>query len=448
MKKLSLRSRLIVFFTFISCLIWSGAGVLAWLEAKEQIDEFFDTYQMAMARHLAGTDWSQISSKTQFKTNKIMRRIQGADDEDEALGFAVFDAEGRKIFHDGENGRNFVYQDISGSFVTQRVDGENWRLIWVKSADEKFRIAVGQELEYREDMAWDMLEEFTAPWIAGLVILLLAIIFIIGTEFKSLKSLAAAITARDNDDLSPISDKDLPSEVLPLTAAMNNLLEKVNSLLQRERRFISDAAHELRTPLAAMKIQLDVVKLSADDEDTREAALEKLEQGVERASRLVEQLLALSRLESMLHSGQIISEKLNCKQIVKQLCGEYERDIAGKNISLTISGNGQGAFACGNPVWAELMMRNLLDNAIKYSPEKAEITVCIGENYVKVCNTGVKIKPQDLSKLGQRFFRIAGQNEKGNGIGLSIVKCIADFYGCDLIFTNHEGVFAAEIRKN
>ena len=447
MKKLSLRLRLILFFVIISCAVWGCAGVLAWTETKEKIDEFFDTYQMAMARQLAGTNWNRIDKDIQKKTDNLLDDIRGADDEDEAIGFAVFDASGRMVFHDDENGKDFAYQDISGSFVKQRVDGEDWRIIWIKSADGKFRIAVGQEIEYRDDMAWDMLEEFLTPWAIGLVILLLSVIGIISREFLPLRRLAKDIAVRKNDDLSPIADQNIPSEIKPLTNAMNQLLEKVNAVLQRERRFISDAAHELRTPLTALKVQLDVAKLSADDPKTLGITLDKLEQGINRSTRLVEQLLALSRLETSIQTGQIVAESLNWKFLCEQLADEYRYDIAAKKLSLQISENGQGPFAEGNPVLVELMLRNLLDNAIKYSPQEAKIAINIGNSYIEVRNTDVQIKPQDLLKLGQRFFRVAGQNEKGNGIGLSIVKCIADFYACNLTFANPENIFCAKIER-
>ena len=442
-----MRLKFILFFTLISCVIWGSAGVMAWSETKEKIDEFFDTYQMAMARQLAGTNWNGISSDAQKRTDKLLDDIRGADDEDEAIGFAIFDASGRRIFHDDENGKHFAYQDIEGSFVKQRVNGENWRLIWIKSTDGKFRIAVGQELEYREDMAWDMLEEFMMPWAIGLVVLLLIVIVGISMEFQSLKQLANDIARRKADDLTPISDKNIPAEIRPLTQALNTLLNRVNSVLQRERRFISDAAHELRTPLTALKVQLDVAKISADDRVVHEAALDKLEQGIDRSTRLVEQLLSLSRVEASLQKNQKIFEPVNWKEICEQLADDYQNDISAKKLVIKITGNGAGAFDKGNSSLAELIVRNLLDNAIKYSPQGADIEIVIGLNYLEVRNTGVNITPQDLNKLGERFFRIAGQNEKGNGIGLSIVKCIADFYACNLIFTNIENVFCARIEK-
>lgn len=445
MKNLSLRLRLIVFFMIIACAVWAGAGVLAWVETKEKIDEFFDTYQMALARQLSGADWCNVSTETQKKTDKLIKNIRNADDEDEAIGFAIFTPSGQKVFHDDENGQDFQFQDISGRFVEQKVDDESWRVVWLASTDGNFRIAVGQELEYREDMAWDMLEEFMTPWAAGLLILLVAIIIIISRELRPLKRLTGEINARSGNDLSPLNDDDMPSEIKPLTSAMNQQLAKIADMLQRERRFISDAAHELRTPLTALKVQLDVARLSDDDAQTQKASLDKLELGLDRATRLVEQLLALSRLEASLSAPQMVSEPVDMKLIASQLVEEYQPAAQKKNISIKFDAPTCGPIKEGNSVLIALMMRNLIDNAIKYSPKDAEISVYLDESCLCVTNSGITIDPQHLVRLGERFFRPAGQNEKGSGIGLSIVKCIAQFYGCTVTFSNIKDCFQVKI---
>ena len=113
-----------------------------------------------------------------LRTDKIIKSIRNADEDDDAIGFAVFDNNGKLIFHDNENGKDFKYQDVVGKFVNQQVDGDAWRLVWLKSADGNYNIAVGQELEYREDMAWDVLEEFMVPWAAGLITLLVMMILV------------------------------------------------------------------------------------------------------------------------------------------------------------------------------------------------------------------------------------------------------------------------------
>ena len=256
MKKLSLRLRLIIFFALVSGIVFSAAAFVSWQETSEKIDEFFDTYQMALARQLASADWSTATPDVQKITNKLIKRINHADDEDEAIGFAVFDKQGKMVFHDNENGKDFFFAPYIGNFIKQPVDGEEWRIVWLASADGKYVIAVGQELDYRNDIVWEMTEEFILPWGVGICILLLLMILIITLEFRPLNRLASNLVRRSADDLSPLTEEKLPSEIRPLITSMNVLFEKINNMLERERGFIADSAHELRTPLTALKFSL------------------------------------------------------------------------------------------------------------------------------------------------------------------------------------------------
>lgn len=445
MKKLSLRLRLIIFFTGISCLIWAIAGFVSWHESRDKADEFFDTYQMVLARQLAAADWNGVSPSLQQITNHLIDNIKNAEDEDEAIGFAVFNQDGRIIFHDNENGRYFHFDNqAEGRFVDLRIDDEDWRIVFLRSADGKFMIAVGQELEYRDDIAWDMAEEFMLPWGFGLFALLTLIIIMISLEFAPLRKLAACLSARRSDDLSPLPETNLPQEILPLIRALNRQLSQVEDLLRRERSFISDSAHELRSPLTALKVQLEVVRLSADDHTARDNALQKLEAGIERSARLVEQLLALSRIESSL-GEDMDAQSLDWPQIISEIIGEYEAPAADKNISFRCRPNGIPPFENGNPVLCALLVRNLVDNAVKYSPRGAHVEITVRNEELRVINSGTSVTPDNLSRLGQRFFRPAGQKETGSGLGLSIVSRIASFYGCRVKFNSDKKGFCVSI---
>lgn len=447
MKKLSLRLRLLIIFGLSSCLIWLGAGALSWFESKEKTDEFFDQYQMILARQLASADWSSIAPDAQKATNKIIKRIDNADEEDEAIGFAVFDRAGQMVFHDNENGKDFVFQPQIGRFANQVIDDDDdWRIVWVDSADNKYVIAVGQELEYREEVALDMLEEFLLPWLLGLFLLLLAIIYFVGREFASFKRLAHDLEKRNADDLSPLAEDNLPQEILPLTRAMNGLLAKLAEMLKKEKSFISDSAHELRSPLTALKVQLEVLEMLQEDNDARKDAIAKMERGIERCTRLVEQLLLLSRLES--NQSQAAAEPINWRQTVDNLLKEYQSQIQAKQIGTKFSVSENSPINCGNPVLLTVMLRNLLDNAIKYSSEEAEIMLDINESHIKVTNSGVALQEQHLERLGERFFRPAGQKQIGSGLGLSIVKKIAALHGCVVDIRNENNLFSVTILKS
>ena len=440
---LSLRLRLIIFFVLTSALVFAIAAIASWKETGEKVDEFFDTYQMALARQLSAADWSRTTPQIQNITDKLIKRIDNAEDEDEAIGFAVFNRQGQMVFHDNENGKDFSFASQSGRFAEQTVDDEKWRLVWLRSADGQYVIAVGQELDYRNDIVWDMTEEFMLPWGIGIVSILLIMIAVITRELLPLKRLSDNLNRRDPDDLSPLDEPRLPTEILPLINALNQLLKKIKAMLERERSFIADSAHELRTPLTALKVQLDVAKLAGDNTETRQKALQKLENGIDRSARLVEQLLALSKAQSTEQSA--VKEKIFWKSIIMQIIEEYQEIAAEKQQSITAKLNGKGPFSEGNPLLASLIVRNLLDNAVKYSPPQAKITVSLTPRSLSVTNSGVKVAEKHLRHLGNRFYRPAGQTQNGSGLGLSIVSRISGLYRADFSCRNTAEGFCVKI---
>lgn len=448
MNKLSLRLRLIFCFMGISCVIWLVAGMLSWTETKEKVDEFFDTYQMALARQLAGADWSRLATGAQKITNRMIEKVRNADDEDEAIGFAVFNRDGRLIFHDNENGKDFGFLPAVGSFIRQIVDGDDeWRIVWLQSADGNFYVAVGQEEEYRADVVWDMTEEFMIPWAAGLFVLLVMIVAILTREFRPLGNLADSLHGRSSGDLSPLEEKGVPTEVLPLVKAMNVQMSRVEGMLTAERRFIADAAHELRTPLTALQVQLELVEMAGNDEKMRMEALEKLQKGIERSSRLVEQLLVLSKVDTALGVYDECSEKINWRQIVDELLVDYASEIVIKKIEVSSEIGEKGPVENGSPLLWSLLLRNLLDNALKYSPNGALVKIKVATDELIVANSGVLVEDEIIGQLSERFFRPAGQKVSGSGLGLSIVKRIAENYGCRLEFDNTSDGFSVKIAK-
>lgn len=214
-------------------------------------------------------------------------------------------------------------------------------------------------------------------------------------------------------------------------------------MLERERGFIADSAHELRTPLTALKVQLEVLQLAQDDEYVRKEALLKLAAGIDRSARLVEQLLALSKAESSQQSA--IKEKIFWPQVISPLMDEYQEAAEAKHINLYYSDNGSGPFAEGNPLLAALIVRNLFDNAVKYSPDGAEVRIETGNGTLSVINTPAQVAEKHLSLLGRRFYRPAGQKQTGSGLGLSIVSRISELYGCTLHLRNVDNGFEAKL---
>ncbi len=439
MRKLSLKIRLILSFLGIAAVIWSAAAILAWHESREQMDEFFDTYQLMLARQLSTADWRDINQK---KVDNLIDSLgDDGEEDDEALGLAVFNTNGQMVFHDDEHGQNFKYTPNVSGFENQPLGRKQkmWRLVWIKSIDGQHTIAIGQEMEYRNEAALEMVEEALVPWLCGLGTLLMAIIWLITREFRPLNKIAKDLSLRNSDDLSPLTQDNVPQEIKPLINAMNDLLARLKKMLQRERCFIADAAHELRSPLTALKVQLEVAELSTDDKKAQKKALKNLKEGVERSTHLVEQMLALSKLETT--SNATDEDILDWKNLVKQTIAEQSVDIQNKDIAVSWQISNPTFLAKGQTFLWSLLLRNLLDNAVRYSGKKANIVINITDKNLVVSNDKTKIEKAHISRLGERFFRPSGQKVKGSGLGLSIVEKIATLHHCQVDYKYNDDVF-------
>lgn len=446
MKKMSLRLRLIISFLIVSTCVWTAAAVISWQESRDQMDEFFDTYQLLLARQLSTADWTNLTADMQKKSNRLIENVDDdGEEEDEALGFAVFNRRGEMIFNDDENGRDFIYTPEASGFINQKIGRKKdmWRIFWLTSADKNFTIAVGQELEFRDDAALELVEETLLPWLVGLSVLLLAVIWMVSRELRPLRRIADELSERDSDNLHPLSLSGQASEILPLIKAINTQFSRIEQMLQRERGFISDSAHELRSPLTALKVQLEVAQLADDDAAARHQALQKLNQGIDRSTRLVEQLLALSRLDSAAAAAN--DEPLDWPALVNAAVNEQLPAAEEKKINIKTSTDGSAPTTCGQPLLWALLLRNLLDNAVRYSPEEAQISIELKDETLSVTNSNTVVPAEYLPRLKERFFRPAGQKSTGSGLGLSIVERIAELHRCRVALTNDDGNFRVTI---
>ena len=443
---MSLRLRLIISFLIVSTCVWTAAAVISWQESRDQMDEFFDTYQLLLARQLSTADWTNLTADMQKKSNRLIENVDDdGEEEDEALGFAVFNRRGEMIFNDDENGRDFIYTPEASGFVNQKIGRKKdmWRIFWLTSADKNFTIAVGQELEFRDDAALELVEETLLPWLVGLSVLLLAVIWMVSRELRPLRRIADELSERDSDNLHPLSLSGQASEILPLIKAINTQFSRIEQMLQRERGFISDSAHELRSPLTALKVQLEVAQLADDDAAARHQALQKLNQGIDRSTRLVEQLLALSRLDSAAAAAN--DEPLDWPALINAAVNEQLPAAEEKKINIKTSTDGSAPTTCGQPLLWALLLRNLLDNAVRYSPEEAQISIELKDETLSVTNSNTVVAAEYLPRLKERFFRPAGQKSTGSGLGLSIVERIAELHRSRVALTNDDGNFRVTV---
>lgn len=446
MNRLSLRLRLMLGFLLLTLICWGTASLGSWWQTRHKINELFDTQQMLFAKRLATMNPEQLSHEplTLPKTKKLLKHHRG-DQEDDALAFAVFTRDGKMVMNDGDNGKDFRFHYERNGFTDGKLKGDDdlWRMVWLSTPDQQYVVVVGQEWEYRDDMTRDIVQTNLWPWLFALPVMLILLLWLITHELAPLKRIASQLRHRSPDDRTPLREYRVPQEVRPLVDELNSLFARIAQMLTRERRFTSDAAHELRTPLAALKVQTEVAQLAHDDEAMRHHALANLDAGIDRATRMVDQLLTLSRLDS---EKDLETQPVNLQQLLQQAIIDHYGNAQAAGIELSLEAPGVPVIKNGQPLLLALMVRNLLDNAIRYSPSGGSVQLILSPRRIEVLDNGPGVTGEAVTRVGERFYRPPGQEKSGSGLGLSIVSNIAQLHGMRASFANRDaGGFAASV---
>ncbi|MCK6869490.1 two-component system sensor histidine kinase QseC [Enterobacter kobei] len=442
--KLSLKLRLTLLFLVLSLTAWFAASLVAWQQTTHKLDKLFDTQQMLFAKRLLTMELDELHAPARMR--EVPKKAKHGHLDDDALAFAIYASDGTMILNDGENGRDIPYHYRRDGFDDGRLqdDNDEWRFLWLTSPDGKYRVVVGQEWEYRQDMALDVVSSQLTPWLVALPVMLLLLIVLLSRELKPLKKLAQTLRARSPDATDALPIQGVPAEVRPLLDSLNHLFARTQEMMTRERRFTSDAAHELRSPLAALKVQTDVAQLSQDDPQAQEKALTQLHAGIDRASRLVDQLLTLSRLDSLDSLDGV--EQIAMADLLQSAVMDIYPPAQQAGIDIRLNINAPEVTRAGQQLLLSLLVRNLLDNATRYSPRGSVVDVTLDARRFTVRDNGPGISPDALARLGERFYRPPGQDATGSGLGLSIVKRIAALHGMHVALGNApEGGFEVNV---
>ncbi|HDR1510576.1 TPA: two-component system sensor histidine kinase QseC, partial [Pasteurella multocida] len=426
LKQTSLRVRLIFTLSLTALVIWLASTAVAWFQVRKEVNDVFDAQQILLAQRLASANLhNMLIARAPHNVNKQLKKVRHYDDD--ALAFAIFNHRGDLLLSDGNNGENFIFAPHSGFSVSAiREDDDRWRIFWLPVNQGKWIIAVGQEMDYREDLINQMVFGQMWIWFASLPFLLGILVWVISRELRPLKQVNAQLMQRRPDDTSLLPSENLPTEILPLIHNLNHFFERTATMLLRERRFTSDAAHELRSPLAALRIQTEVAQMAGDDALMREQALQNLTLGIDRASQLIERLLTLSRLDNLAELDEM--EAIHWEPLIASLVSELYFSAQKRQMDLQFELIAAPPVQQGQPLLLSLMLRNLIDNALRYCPEGSTITIKLYADRIVIEDNGNGVNDADLAKLGQRFYRPAGQNEKRSGLGLSIVQRIATLH--------------------
>jgi two-component system sensor histidine kinase QseC len=307
-----------------------------------------------------------------------------------------------------------------------------WRVIKLHSGRLDLTVLVGEKLESRRAIMWALMRSLLGPLLIALPLFGLGLWWSIRRGLAPLRALRQTLEQRAPHTVEPVPATGMPRELEPLVQTLNGLLARIGRMVQLERRFTSDAAHELRTPIAAIRAQAQVAMGAGDDAAERNHALQTTLAGCDRASRLVEQLLTLARLEAAPASG---ATPVDLSAVVRRVATEQVSVALGRKQEITVLADAPCALAV-NEVLLGVLVRNLLDNALRYSPDGARVEVSVVKDAVgvqlQVQDSGPGMSDEAIGHLGERFFRVLGNEQPGSGLGWSIVRRLLDVFGASV----------------
>ncbi|MGV8893671.1 MAG: ATP-binding protein [Burkholderiaceae bacterium] len=322
--------------------------------------------------------------------------------------------------------------DLSDGMHTLTINQLSWRL-FVKTLNSGSRVAIGQQTEVRDEIARDNALRTLMPFLILIPILLLLVGDLTRKMFKPLKKMASELDQRSEQDLREISDTRIPSEIQPFVTAINQLLARVAQSSTAQRRFVADAAHELRSPLTALSLQAERLE-AADMSGQARERLRSLRDGIHRTRVLLDQLLTLARAQESSH-GQTAS--VSIQYVFRQALEDLMPLAEVKNIDVGVVSE-LDANVPVQEVDLKTLVKNLLDNAIRYTPDGGRINLSVRANdhhvTVQVDDTGPGIPADERIRVFDPFYRALGNDAVGSGLGLSIVKTIADRVGAKVSF--------------
>ncbi|HSN22902.1 MAG TPA: ATP-binding protein, partial [Methylomicrobium sp.] len=325
----------------------------------------------------------------------------------------------------------FVY--TSQGFSHVQSEGQLWHVFSVSSKADSYVIHVAQQEAVRTGLTDEISEQLVSQFMIGMPVLALAIWLIVGYVLKPLNLLQQSLTKREASYLKPLSVAYLPNEIVPMVNELNKLFGQLEKAFEHERRFTADASHELRTPLAGLLTQVQVA-LKTQDEQIQRQALKRIEQAVNKMSYMIQQLLTFSRIDS---GPEYLEKKLiKLSNEIVVVISELEPEARKKGIEVEFVEESV-AKIMGNAPLINILIRNLIDNAIKYTPDDGNIKVCLidkGKSLeLSVEDSGPGIAPDAYEKSLKRFHRLAetANTAPGTGLGFSIIQRIVAIHGAE-----------------
>lgn len=428
----SLRARLLLLLFAAVVITAAIQAFIAYRAALNETNEIFDYQMQQMALSL------RSGLNGQGYSNGFRQ------DEDDSFEFItqVSSEEGRIVFQSSPTA--LPLREASG-FSLFEANATTYKLYSLRHGKQLIQVA--QDRAARRDLARNLAIRTTLPIVVMVALLLVLVWWVVTSSLAPLNRVQQHIALREAESLNPIDTRGLPTEVRPLVDELNLLLLRLHQAFHAQKSFVADAAHELRSPLSALKLQVEQLRRAATEPE-REKATQRLGSGIDRATRLVEQLMVLAR-------QQALSEPHRAAQPleVNRLCLLAFNDVyplaQPKHIDMGLM-QADECYVLGQEEALRIMLRNILDNAVKYSPEgsRIDLRVLVSARSVSLLieDSGPGIAEAELERVMDRFHRVAGNPVSGSGLGLAIVKTIAELHAAKLQIGKSEQLGGLAVR--
>lgn len=439
-----MKKKILILIGFSVFAVWICIAFFIYQDTKRELESVLDAQLKQSAKVLLEVGSHELRELGFKDENNLNFADTSDDDEDEhQLAFQIRNHAGILLLRSSRSIPETPFTNIDSGFDNQNINNELWRIYsqWTRHHD--LQVQVAQNISFRHGITTLFRHRLLLPIFIFLPILLIFVFLSINSGLKPFAVLSKEIKNRGPKDLKQIDTSKYPVEITPIVTELNQLLHRLLVAIDAEKRLTADAAHELRTPLAALKVQTQVA-LEASDITLKNNSLKKINEVIDGLSRRVSQLLMLAKLDS----ESFLLEKTNCdlNLILKNELALQTPKILEKDINIFFEDH--SCFLAGYPDLLAILARNLIENAIKYTPQHGEIKVLLTSQVsnssptkkylnLKVIDSGPGINEADLPHLFERFYKPKGSNKEGSGLGLSIVKKIVELHHAQLSVYNH-----------
>lgn len=392
----------------------------------EKLVKFFDIVE-------ALNEAEQLRKGTEIEVENRLRKLEPTSSEH--LLYQIWSKNGKLLLHS----QNKFFSPLFDAPLGIRdlpIRGSTWRVYANFDEKKQIKIIVAELYDIRYKLTDEIARNNAYILLVTYPVFGVLIWVIVGLALRSITRVTSEISNRASTYLEPVDAENIPIEIKPLVSELNQLFVRLKLAFNRNKRFSADAAHELRTPLAALKTQAQVA-LRAENQADRDNALQKVIQGVDRSSHVVAQLLTLSRLtqeQELNDIAEIDLHKLSAEIIAYLVPIALE-----KNIEIELVSPPKKITILGNDIALGILIRNVVDNAIRYTPSNGQVKIELVETdshiIFRVIDTGPGIPVELRERVFERFFRILGTAAPGSGLGLAIVSQIAELHHAQIILS-------------